>query len=62
MRDGIEERQISNDELWNLMPMRKSLNSNKNNKRPQWDDFFEPFARYQFYSAPNVPSYFFTAH
>lgn len=40
---------ISNDELWNLTPMRRSLNSSKNNKLPAWDEFFEPFARYQFY-------------
>ena len=40
---------ISNDELWNLTPMRRSLNSSKNNKLPPWDEFFTPFARYQFY-------------
>ena len=40
---------ISNDELWNLTPMRKSLNSSKNNKLPSWNEFFAPFARYQFY-------------
>lgn len=40
---------ISNDELWNLTPMRRSLNSSKNNRLPSWDEFFEPFARYQFY-------------
>ena len=40
---------ISNDELWNLTPMRRSLNSSKNNKLPEWDVFFEPFAKYQFY-------------
>jgi Uncharacterized protein conserved in bacteria len=40
---------VSNDELWNLIPMRKSLNSSKNNKLPLWDKFFEPFAKYQFY-------------
>ncbi len=40
---------ISNDELWNLTPMRQSLNSSKNNKLPIWDEFFNPFARYQFY-------------
>ena len=40
---------ISNDELWNLTPMRRPLNSSKNNKLPSWDDFFEPFAQYQFY-------------
>lgn len=40
---------ISNDELWNLTPMRKSLNSSKNNRLPSWEEFFVPFARYQFY-------------
>lgn len=40
---------ISNDELWNLIPMRRSLNSSKNNRLPFWDEFFGPFARYQFY-------------
>ncbi len=40
---------ISNDELWNLTPMRRSLNSSKSNRLPAWDKFFEPFARYQFY-------------
>lgn len=40
---------ISNDELWNLTPMRRTLNSSKNNKLPAWGVFFEPFARYQFY-------------
>ena len=40
---------ISNDELWNLTPMSKVLNSSKNNRLPVWDEFFEPFARYQFY-------------
>lgn len=40
---------ILNDELWNLTPMRRSLNSSKNNKLPAWDEFFEPFAKYQFY-------------
>lgn len=40
---------ISNDELWNLIPMSKSLNSSKNNRLPDWDEFFEPFAHYQYY-------------
>lgn len=40
---------ISNDELWNLTPMSKALNSSKNNKLPAWNDFFEPFAHYQYY-------------
>jgi len=31
---------ISNDELWNLIPMRKSLNSSKNNKLPPLGNVF----------------------
>lgn len=45
----IPRSYISNDELWNLTPMRRSLNSSKNNRLPIWDEFFEPFAKYQFY-------------
>lgn len=40
---------ISNDELWNLIPMSRSLNSTKNNKLPSWDVFFNPFVKYQYY-------------
>lgn len=40
---------VSHDELWNLIPMRRSLNSSKNNRLPSWNKFFWPFARYQFY-------------
>lgn len=40
---------ISNDELWNLTPMSKALNSSKNNRLPGWNEFFSPFARYQYY-------------
>lgn len=40
---------ISNDELWNLTPMSKTLNSSKNNRLPVWNEFFEPFACYQYY-------------
>lgn len=40
---------ISNDELWNLTPMSKTLNSSKNNRLPDWNAFFKPFARYQYY-------------
>ena len=40
---------ISNDELWNLIPMRKTLNSSKSNRLPSWDDFFGPFVKYQYY-------------
>ncbi|NYB74945.1 HNH endonuclease [Sedimentibacter hydroxybenzoicus DSM 7310] len=40
---------IANDELWNLTPMSKNLNSSKNNKLPPWDKYFKGFAEYQFY-------------
>lgn len=30
---------ISNDELWNLTLMRRSLNSSKYNRLPAWDEF-----------------------
>lgn len=39
---------VMNDELWNLMPMDSSLNSAKNNRLPNWDDFFIRFAKNQF--------------
>jgi len=39
---------VMNDELWNLMPMDSSLNSAKNNRLPDWDDFFIRFAKNQF--------------
>lgn len=39
---------ISNDELWNLIPLSKMLNSSKNNKLPPWR-FFKHFANYQYY-------------
>jgi hypothetical protein len=40
---------IANDELWNLTPISKNLNSSKNNKLPPWDKYFKCFAEYQFY-------------
>ena len=39
---------VMNDELWNLMPMDSSLNSAKNNRLPNWDDFFLRFAKNQY--------------
>ena len=39
---------VMNDELWNLMPMESSLNSAKNNKLPNWNDFFIRFAKNQY--------------
>lgn len=39
---------ISNDELWNLTPMSKNLNSSKNNRLPA-KGFMKEFIRYQYY-------------
>lgn len=39
---------VMNDELWNLMPMNSGLNSLKSNHLPDWDDFFERFAKNQY--------------
>lgn len=39
---------IANDELWNLMPMNRSLNSSKSNNLPKWDRYFKLFAHNQF--------------
>ena len=39
---------IANDELWNLIPMEKSLNSSKNNKLPSWDLYFKKMAERQY--------------
>lgn len=39
---------VSNDELWNLTPMTKSLNSSKNNKLPD-RKFLKEFVNYNYY-------------
>ena len=39
---------VMNDELWNLMPMDRGLNSAKSNRLPRWNPFFEAFAENQY--------------
>lgn len=39
---------VMNDELWNLMPMKATLNSAKNNRLPKWNPFFTKFAENQY--------------
>ena len=39
---------VVNDELWNLVPMEKRLNSSKNNKLPDWDKYFGKMAESQY--------------
>ncbi|WP_304683685.1 HNH endonuclease domain-containing protein, partial [Ileibacterium valens] len=38
---------ISNDELWNLIPVEKTLNIKKSNKLPDWDKYFEGLVQMQ---------------
>ncbi len=40
---------IANDELWNLTPMDRRLNSRKGNKLPNWDVFFNSHAANQYF-------------
>ena len=44
---------VANDELWNLIPMEKRLNSSKSNRLPVWDLYFKNMAalQYQLYLA-----------
>lgn len=39
---------ITNDEMWNLMPIDGGLNSSKRDKLPDWNRYFKEFARNQF--------------
>lgn len=39
---------VTNDEIWNLMPVSDSLNSSKRDKLPDWDRYFIGFAQNQF--------------
>lgn len=40
---------IAHDEIWNLLPMDSSLNSQKSNKLPEWNKYFPLFANGQYY-------------
>ena len=44
----IPRSYISNDELWNLIPMDENLNSSKNNKLPDWDAYYKKFCDNQY--------------
>ena len=39
---------ITNDEMWNLMPVNSSFNSSKRDKLPDWERYFVRFAQNQF--------------
>lgn len=36
---------VAHDELWNLHPTTKKINSSKNNSLPRWEEYFESFGR-----------------
>lgn len=54
---------VSHNELWNLMPLEQSMNSEKNNKLPEWS-CFKDFATNQFllnnciYKYPKIKAVF----
>jgi hypothetical protein len=39
---------VAHDELWNLSPTTKNINSNKSNKLPSWDKYFEKLVDREF--------------
>lgn len=41
---------VAHDEMWNLNPTTKSINSSKSNNLPDWDTYFEKLARQEFQS------------
>lgn len=48
---------ITNDEMWNLMPVDASLNSSKRDKLPDWNKYFGGFAQNQFMLNKTVYQY-----
>ncbi len=41
---------VAHDELWNLNPTTKSINSSKSNNLPDWNIYFERLARQEYQS------------
>ncbi len=41
---------VAHDELWNLHPTTKSINSSKNNGLPDWNIYFEPLYKMEYIS------------
>ena len=41
---------VASDELWNLIPTSKSVNSSKSNNLPDWDVYFARLARAEYYA------------
>ncbi len=41
---------VAHDEMWNLNPTTKSINSSKRNNLLDWDEYFEKLAQQEFQS------------
>ena len=39
---------VAHDELWNLHPTKKSINSSKSNSLPSWKDYFSPLGELEY--------------
>ena len=53
---------ITNDEMWNLMPVNSSLNSSKRDRLPDWNTYFSGFAQNQFVLNQMIYKYERLAH
>ncbi len=45
---------VAHDELWNLTPTTKEINSSKSNRLPDWESYFEPFASLEYKSYVHI--------
>ena len=48
---------VAHDELWNLHPTTKSINSSKSNYLPKWDKYFSKLAQIEFFSYEMIWKY-----
>lgn len=48
---------VAHDELWNLHPTTKSINSAKSNNLPKWDIYFKSFAGLEYISYQHIWKY-----
>lgn len=42
---------VAHDEMWNLTPTTKSINSAKSNKLPDWEDYFDKLVWQEYYKS-----------
>ena len=48
---------VAHDEMWNLSPTSKSINSAKSNNLPDWDRYFERLAQLEYQSYQMIWKY-----